>query len=55
MQILRFMDDYLTGKDYIDPAEVKDGGVTREHVRRWKLLQELQVCQIRTHIANVPS
>lgn len=42
-QVLRFMDDYLTGKDYIEPADIKDGGITGEHVRRWKLLQELQV------------
>ncbi|KAK9828988.1 hypothetical protein WJX72_003247 [[Myrmecia] bisecta] len=41
-QISRFMEDYLYGKDFIDPVHVKDGGVTKSHVRRWKLLQELQ-------------
>ena len=33
----------MYGRDYIDPKHVTDGGVTREHVRRWKVLQELQV------------
>ena len=37
------MDDYIHGRTYIDPKHVQDGGVTPEHVRRWKLLQELQV------------
>ncbi|KAK9842247.1 hypothetical protein WJX81_002558 [Elliptochloris bilobata] len=41
-QIERFMDDYTYGKSYLDPEHVKDGGVTHEHVRRWKVLQELQ-------------
>lgn len=45
MQINRFLEDYLYGKDFIDPVHVKDGGVTKSHVRRWKLLQELQVSQ----------
>ena len=42
-QAERVMDDFLYGKDYIDPAEIKGGGVTTDHVRRWKVLQELQV------------
>lgn len=37
------MEDYTFGRDYIDPKHVADGGVTRDHVRRWKVLQELQV------------
>ena len=37
------MDDYLHGRTFIDPKHVQDGGVTPEHVRRWRLLQELQV------------
>lgn len=36
------MDDYIYGKTFIDPKHVEDGSVTPEHVRRWKLLQELQ-------------
>ena len=31
------------GKDYIDPGEVEDGGLTHDHCRKWKSLQELQV------------
>ena len=37
------MEDYQLGKTYIDPKHVSDGGVTPDHVRRWKVLQELQV------------
>ena len=37
------MSDYVYGKDYIEPHEIQGGGVTRDHVRRWKVLQELQV------------
>ncbi len=37
------MEDYELGKTYIDPKHVADGGVTPDHVRRWKVLQELQV------------
>ena len=44
MQADRFMEDYELGKTYIDPKHVSDGGVTPDHVRRWKVLQELQVC-----------
>ncbi len=36
------MEDYAYGKTYIDPKHVSDGGVTPDHVRRWKVLQELQ-------------
>jgi len=43
LQSKRFMDDYLYGRTYIDPEHIQDGGVTPEHVRRWRLLQELQV------------
>ena len=43
LQAGRFMDDYLHGRTLIDPKHVQDGGVTPEHVRRWRLLQELQV------------
>ena len=39
------MEDYAYGKTYIDPKHVSDGGVTPDHVRRWKVLQELQVRQ----------
>jgi len=42
LQSKRFMDDYLYGRTYIDPEHIQDGGVTPEHVRRWRLLQELQ-------------
>ena len=31
------------GKDYINPGEVEDGGLTHDHCRKWKSLQELQV------------
>ena len=37
------MEDFTYGRDYIDPKHVADGGVTRNHVRKWKVLQELQV------------
>ena len=30
-------------RDYIDPSHVKDGGVTPDDTRKWKVLQELQV------------
>ena len=43
VQADRFMEDYQLGKTYIDPKHVSDGGVTPDHVRRWKVLQELQV------------
>lgn len=41
-QAARVLDDYLYGRDYIDPSHIKDGGVTKEHTRQWKVLQELQ-------------
>lgn len=43
-QAARVLDDYQYGRDYIDPSHVKDGGVTKDHTRQWKVLQELQVC-----------
>lgn len=43
-QAARVLDDYQYGRDYIDPSHIKDGGVTKEHTRQWKVLQELQVC-----------
>lgn len=43
VQAARLMEDYTYGRDYIDPKHVADGGVTRDHVRKWKVLQELQV------------
>ena len=43
-QAARVLDDYQFGRDYIDPSHVKDGGVTKDHTRQWKVLQELQVC-----------
>ena len=33
----------LCRRDYIDPSHVKDGGVTPDDTRKWKVLQELQV------------
>ena len=42
-QVERWMDDYKYGRDYIDPAHVKDEGITHDDCRRWKVLQELQV------------
>ncbi|KAK9842196.1 hypothetical protein WJX84_009028 [Apatococcus fuscideae] len=41
-QINRIMEDYIYGKDYIDPVHVKDEGVTKEHVRKWFVLTQLQ-------------
>ena len=41
-QVDRIMEDYEYGKTFIDPKHVSDGGVTPDHVRRWKVLQELQ-------------
>lgn len=43
-QAARVLDDYQYGRDFIDPSHVKDGGVTKDHTRQWKVLQELQVC-----------
>lgn len=43
LQADRFMEDYELGKTYIDPKHVSDGGVTPDDVRKWKVLQELQV------------
>lgn len=37
------MEDYDYGRDYISADHITDGGVTRDHVRKWKVLQELQV------------
>ncbi len=42
-QAARVLDDYQYGRDFIDPSHVKDGGVTKDHTRQWKVLQELQV------------
>ena len=42
-QAVRVLDDYQYGRDYIDPSHVTDGGVTKDHTRQWKVLQELQV------------
>ena len=36
------MDDYETGAEFVDPNEIADTGITKDHVRRWKALQELQ-------------
>ncbi|KAK9904347.1 hypothetical protein WJX75_009960 [Coccomyxa subellipsoidea] len=41
-QVQRLMEDYEYGRDYISADHITDGGVTRDHVRRWKVLQELQ-------------
>ncbi|KAK9863752.1 hypothetical protein WJX84_011333 [Apatococcus fuscideae] len=41
-QVNRIMEDYQYGRDYIDPVNVKDEGVTKEHVRKWNVLQQLQ-------------
>lgn len=43
VQMQRLMEDYQYGRDYISAEHITDGGVTRDHVRRWKVLQELQV------------
>ena len=43
VQVQRLMEDYQYGRDYIAAEHITDGGVTRDHVRRWKVLQELQV------------
>ncbi|KAK9792672.1 hypothetical protein WJX73_006593 [Symbiochloris irregularis] len=42
MQVERWLDEFKYGRDYIDPANVKDEGITHEDCRRWKVLQELQ-------------
>ena len=39
----RFMQDFTYGVEMVPPEEVKIGGVDDEMVRKWKLLQELQV------------
>ncbi len=44
------MEDYDYGRDYISADHITDGGVTRDHVRKWKVLQELQVG---AHIVNI--
>lgn len=31
---------YYYGKDWVD---ISDGSVTREHVRKWRILQDLKV------------
>ena len=63
------MEDYAYGRTYIDPKHVSDGGVTPDHVRRWKVLQELQAslrhslyslsvpyaCSMHTYIGSVLS
>ena len=43
LQVDRWMEEFKYGRDYIDPAHVKDEGITHEDCRRWKVLQELQV------------
>lgn len=35
-----FADDYFLGKDWVD---LKDPSVTRDHVRKWRILSELKV------------
>ncbi len=52
-QAARVLDDYQYGRDFIDPSHVKDGGVTKDHTRQWKVLQELQVgllCIVLAHV-----
>lgn len=52
MQAARVVDDYKYGRDYIDPSHVKDGGVTKDHTRQWKVLQELQVGSMHMHASS---
>lgn len=39
-QIDRLQDDYFQGRDWID---LEDPSVTRDHVRKWRVLSELKV------------
>ncbi len=39
-QIERLQDDYFHGKDWVD---LGDPSVTRDHVRKWRVLSELKV------------
>ena len=57
VQVQRLMEDYEYGRDYISADHITDGGVTRDHVRRWKVLQELQVtaCNRLTLAASMPT
>lgn len=36
------LDAYWHGSDFIDPDQIESGGVTHEHTRKWRALQELQ-------------
>ena len=39
-QLARLRDDYFSGKDWVD---LNDPAVTRDHVRKWRVLSELKV------------
>lgn len=40
-------DDYFLGKDWVD---LKDPSVTRDHVRKWRILSELKVSMDRHNV-----
>ena len=41
-QARRFMLEYKEGRDYVDPNEIEDSGISHESVRKWKALSELK-------------
>lgn len=51
-QIERLQDDYFHGKDWVD---LNDPSVTRDHVRKWRVLSELKVeaCHSCYHHSNL--
>ena len=40
VQLARLKDDYFLGKDWVN---LNDPAVTRDHVRKWRVLSELKV------------
>jgi malate dehydrogenase (decarboxylating) len=42
-QVRRVMERYQSGHDYLTVDEEADSGVTHERLRRWHVLQEVQV------------
>ena len=39
LQLARLKDDYFLGKDWVN---LNDAAVTRDHVRKWRVLSELK-------------
>ena len=41
-QVRRFLLEYREGRDYVDPNEIEESGISHESVRKWKALADLK-------------